>query len=71
MAAIRLVIQLELTQPMNAYGFVWSDCTYRVTYRTRSGHAQLAVGQLIDFHELVALGYDVYKVTHCFPTAEQ
>ena len=46
--------------------------TYRVTYRTQSGKSHclpvMASDAINARKSLVALGYDVYKVTHCFPS---
>ena len=46
--------------------------TYRVTYRTGSGKSNclpvMASSAINARESLVALGYDVYKVTHCFPS---
>lgn len=45
--------------------------TYRVTYRTGTGKEQslpvMASDAINARKSLVALGYDVAKVTHCFP----
>ena len=46
--------------------------TYRVTYRTSTGVSHclpvMASNAINARESLTALGYDVYKVTHCFPS---
>ena len=46
--------------------------TYRVTFRSGSGQSRclpvMASSAVHARESLVALGYDVYKVTHCVPS---